>query len=44
MNVKVLYTLFKQSRINKKRVIGASDEYSGSKKGLRKIAWKKRMI
>jgi len=40
MNVKKLYSLFKRSRINKRRVIGASDEYSGSKKGLRRIAWK----
>jgi len=34
MNVKTLYTLFKRSRINKKIVRGASEEHSGSKKGL----------
>jgi len=41
MNVKTVYTLFKRSRINKKIAIGASEEYGGSKKGLRKVAWKK---
>ena len=40
MNIQALYSLFKRSRIPKKIVIGASDEYSGSKKGLRKVAWK----
>jgi len=33
-----LYTLFKRSRILKKIIIGASDEYIGSKNGLRKVA------
>ena len=40
MNIKALYTLFKRSRIPKKRVIGTSDEYIGLKKRLRKVAWK----
>ena len=34
MNTQALYTLFKRSRINKKIIIGVSEEYSGSKKGL----------
>ena len=40
MNIKTPYTLFKRSRIPKKIVIGAIYEYSGSKNGLRKVAWK----
>ena len=36
---KALYTLFKRSRITKKGVIGASEEYTGSKNGLSKVAW-----
>jgi len=40
MNVKTLYTLFKRSRITKKIIIGASEEYSCSKNGLRTVAWK----
>ena len=43
MNNKALYTLFKRSRIPKKIIIGAIYEYIGSKNGLRKVAWKKRM-
>jgi len=43
MNIKALYTLFKRSRINKRIVRGASEEYSGSKKGLSKVAWKNGM-
>jgi len=38
MNVKALYSLFKQSRIPKKIIIGAIYEYIGSKNELRKIA------
>jgi len=40
MNIKALYALFQRSRINKKIVRGASEEYRGSKKGLGKVAWK----
>jgi len=40
MNIKTVYSLFKRGRIPKKIVRGASDEYSGSKKGLRKVGWK----
>ena len=40
MNIKALYTLFKRNRINKKIVREASDEYIGSKNGLRTVAWK----
>jgi len=40
MNIKPLYSLFKRSRIPKKIIIEASDEYVGSKNGLRKVAWK----
>jgi len=43
MNIKALYTLFKRSRINKKRIIGAIYEYIGSKNGLRAVAWKNGM-
>ena len=43
MNIKVLYTLFKRSRITKKIIIGAIYEYIGSKNGLRKVAWKNGM-
>ena len=39
-NIKALYSLFKRSRIPKKIVIGTSDEYIGSKNGLRTVAWK----
>ena len=43
MNIKTLYTPSKRSRIAKKRVRGASEEYIGSKKGLRKVLWKNRI-
>jgi len=34
MNIKRVYLLFKRRRTIKTRVIGASEEYSGSKNGL----------